>query len=214
MRTCTTPIVSLLVAAGLTGGGCGVGTTPEQGSENDLSALWTLPSFSLTDQSGEPFGTEQMQGHVAIVNFIFTRCGSTCPIQTANLVRLQKRLRDDPEWERIRIVSISVDPDYDTPDVLTEYAANAGADPLHWSFLTGSREEIWRLSEKGFKLGVGQEPNMAVGPIFHSERFVLVDPRGGVRGLYNGTSTEALDGLRRDVRRVANEKVEEHGHGE
>lgn len=181
------------------------GCVATQQADRPLPPLFELPDFQLVDQNGQPFGKQQLLGHVSVANFIFTRCGSTCPLQTANLARLQRSLTAEPKWAHVRFVSISVDPDYDTPEVLTEYARKANADFDHWSFLTGGREAIWRLSEQGFKLGAGAAPNLAVGPIFHSDKFILVDAQARVRGYYDGTAAETLGGLQTDLKRLVDE---------
>lgn len=171
---------------------CGQATPPEE--------FWPLLDFELVDQEGKAFGSGQLQGQVWVAGFLFTRCRSTCPLQTAQLGRLQQRLRE--EGKQVLLVSISVDPEYDNPTVLKEYATEAGADPGRWRFLTGAREAIWKLSKEGFKLGVGEDPGSADMPIFHSTRVVLVDGQGRVRGYYDGVSEEGMEALWRDLEQV------------
>ena len=110
----------------------------------------------------------------------------------------------------LRFVSFSVDPKWDTPDVLAKYAANYGADSMRWFFLTGPQQEVHGLSRKGFKLGVDESPpdapNIAIEPIFHSSRLVLVDTQGRVRGYYDALEPEALGILRVDVWKLSEPK--------
>lgn len=164
--------------------------------------FYVLPPFELVDQEGDPSGSSSLQGKVWVASFIFTRCQSTCPLQTRQMARLQQRLQGDSRWEKVRLVSISVDPEHDTPAVLRDYAGKAGADPKRWRFLTGTREAIWSLSKDGFKLGVGEEPGVPEMPLFHSTKLALVDGQGQVRGYYDGTSEEGTEELIRDLEKV------------
>ena len=112
--------------------------------------LMLAPDFSLTDQSGQSYGSDQLLGRAYVVNFIFTRCQATCPVQTARLAELQEEWKKHPSWNDIRMVSITVDPEYDTPEVLKEYAVAARADVDHWKFLTGPKGTILALTRQGF----------------------------------------------------------------
>ena len=168
------------------------GTLTPAGGGKELPVLVTLPPFALTDHLGQSFGTGQLAGKFWIGNFIFTRCVATCPAQTANLGALRKRLEELPGGADVQLVSITVDPDYDTPEVLAAYADQAGADSEHWRFLTGSRENIWKLCKTGFKLAVADAPPEANTLVLHSDRFILVDRQGRIRGFFEGTTEEGI----------------------
>lgn len=168
--------------------------TSSQSSE--LPVLVQLPDFALRDQTGESFGSEQLKDKPWIANFVFTRCPTTCPIQTRNLAKFQKQLKKIPGGEQIELVSITVDPNFDTSAVLADYAKQMQADPERWHFLTGSREDIWDLCKKGFKLAVDDAPPEAPSPIMHSSRMMLVDRKGQIRGFYEGTTREGMNELR------------------
>ncbi len=173
----------------------------------DLPIFVTLPEFKLIDQTGAVYGMRQLREKLWIANFICTRCQATCPRQTAELTKLQKELQKYPAWDDIRLVSISVDPEHDTPHVLAEYARQAQADPEHWKFLTGSRESIWELNQAGFKLPVEQNRSDASLPLFHSPKFVLVDFYGRIRGFYDGLTVEGIAQLSRDIVRAFEERL-------
>ncbi len=185
-------------------------TTAEQAPEraagetraapDGLRVLGAVPDFTLTDQDGRPFGRSDLQGRVWIATFIFTRCGSTCPLQTAEFGRLQEDLGSDQGAEDLRLVSFTVDPEHDTPAVLKAYAADAGADATRWRFLTGSRAELRELSKSGFKLPVLDTPDNPTSIITHSQMFVLVDRQGRIRGYYDGLDPNETQTLRSDVR--------------
>lgn len=177
------------------------------GDKNTPRVLGTVPEFSLTDQTGKPFGMANLRDKVWIANFFFTKCTATCPQQTAQIANLQKQLKKDPRWNEIRLLSISVDPEHDSAKVLQEYAEKTGADDKRWKFLTGDRETIWNLSKNGFKLAVGEAPENTAMPLFHSSKFVLVDAQGQIRGYYDGMTKAGLDELTKGLNRVFDERV-------
>ena len=174
-------------------------------TDGAVRTLFELPDFELVDQSGSPYGSANLDGRVWIADFIFTRCQTTCPLITTQMAQLQTSLRSLPGGDDVRLVSFSVDPEHDTPPVLSAYAKKYGADPRRWRFLTGSRDQIWQLSKDGFKLPVGDDAGNVDMPIFHSLNLVLVDRAGRVRGVYDSTSEDDRDKLKRDVEAVAGE---------
>jgi len=190
-----------------------VASTDERPLEG-LQVFGTVPPFSLVERSGERVTREDLMGEVWIVNFIYTHCPDTCPLQTANMALLQRDLED---VRNLRLVSITVDPERDIPPVLKEYADRYKADPNRWLFLTGEKDAIYRLAQEGFRLSVVDPEQRADRPLFapalvfahhgetekqfiHSSRFVLVDRQAQIRGYYQSTDDDALQRLRRDVR--------------
>lgn len=144
-----------------------------------LPALFDAPKFQLTDETGKPFGSAQLHGKVWVADFIFTRCQGLRPMMTRHMHDLQTQTASTP----LQLVSVSVDPTYDTPAVLTQYAHKNHADLSRWHFLTGSKMATWNLS-KGLKVAVEPDPG---GQVFHSDRFLLVDGYGQVRGDFDST---------------------------
>jgi protein SCO1/2 len=171
-------------------------STEEQGPPS-YSAL---PDFALVDQAGRAVDLESLAGTPWIADFIFTRCGIVCPRMTEAMQRLGESL---PAATDVRRVSISVDPEYDTPEVLAAYAAKYGITDAGWLFLTGEREAIHSLAIGGFKLAVDDNPPAgsvnADEPILHSTRFVLVDGAGTIRGYYDAFDPEGQKSLVRDL---------------
>lgn len=160
-----------------------------------------VADFSLTDCSGRIITRDDLRGNVWIASFIFTRCGGPCPRVTAQMARLQ----DDLGRPRgLRLVTFSVDPEYDTPAVLRDYAHAFGADPDRWLFLSGPRDEIYDLIYHSFQLGVQKNPEPGHPPteeVIHSTKLVLVDEEGRIRGYFDSTGPTAdLAGLERAVR--------------
>jgi protein SCO1/2 len=175
-----------LVAAMLLFAACGPEPPP---------VLAELDSFSLTDQRGETFGSEELAGEIWVANFFFTTCPSICP----RLMDVVKGVRDDLDssgLEDIMVVSISVDPGRDTPERLAEYAGLREIDAARWRLLTGPEEQIESLAER-FLLAIGGRTERGPGiyDIAHSAKLVLVDGDGAIRGYFSSEG----DGPRRIV---------------
>ncbi|HWM95367.1 MAG TPA: SCO family protein [Thermoanaerobaculia bacterium] len=170
-----------------------------------LPVLGTLPGFSLelplVNRDGRTIRLEDLAGAPWVADFVFTRCPASCPMMTARMARLNREIPADLD---VHLVSISVDPVHDTPEVLSRYAAGFQA-PDRWLFLTGGREDVRRLSVEGFKLGLEMDPPPGMGPepILHSTRFVLVDGEGQIRGYYEAFDEGSMEKLRRDLLALA-----------
>jgi len=108
-----------------------------------------IPEFSFINQEGKPMGRAQMQGKITVVNFFFTSCPSICPVMSKEMERVNDHFRDEPQ---VQIMSISIDPTYDTPQILKEYAEEYHAIPGKWQFLSGTKEETFQLARCGFVL--------------------------------------------------------------
>lgn len=165
-----------------------------QAGPPEVAVYGEVPAFHLVDQTGRPFTRDDMLGRLWIADFIFTRCAGQCLLMTSRMAALQERLPAAAHF-----VSISVDPSWDTPERLAGYAVRAGAQESRWHFVTGSQDEIFRLSREGFRLAVEPEGGPEAEPIIHSVRFVLVDQQGRIRGYYDATEEAAVDRLLLDV---------------
>ena len=176
-------------------------STAEAGAQR--GELGHVPSFSLTDQLNRKVSDQDLRGSVWVANFVFTRCPSVCPMLTAKFQALQTKLGKLPG---VRYVSISVDPEYDTPQVLAEYAQRFSADATRWQFLTGPLKDIEKTVVNGFKIHMGKAEPSANDPtlieIMHGEHFVLVDREGVIRGYYRADN-DGLRTLENDVRDLA-----------
>jgi len=147
--------------------------------------LGRVPRFSLVSASGAPFGSADLAGHVYVASFFFTRCPSSCRGLMEGMAKLVRRTHEEG-FDSIRLVSITADPDFDTPQRLRDAERRYGVDPARWVLLTGTREEIGDLARGGFG-GRADEPSPSTdgdcdavcgGPLF------LVDPNGALRGRY------------------------------
>ncbi len=166
--------------------------------------LFALPEFSLENGRGETIGLGDLLGKVWVADFIFTRCAGTCPMITHRMAALARELEADPALGEVRLVSFSIDPEFDRPEVLRDYAAAHDADTMRWTFLTGTRDAVRGLVRQGFKLPV-EDQDDPVMPIVHSQQFVLVDRAGRVRGLYDALTPEGESDLRKALALVAAE---------
>lgn len=170
----------------------------------ELPDLGTVPPFDLTDERGLAFTDDGLRGHATIVNFVFTRCDTICPVISLKMEKLQERL-SDRRAEDIKLVSISVDPVHDRPDKLAAYATRFHARRDKWRFLTGAPEKVRSLVEGPFMnsmLSEGLTPSGAPA-ISHNGYFVLVDADLVIRGIYDSSDIKKLDELMRHARFLA-----------
>ncbi len=151
-----------------------------------------VPDFSLTNQQGQTLGLSDLQGKIWVADFIFTHCPTICPVMTQEMAKLQSEF----DTQAVYFVSFTVDPERDTPEVLSRYAAQFGADKQQWHFLTGEKDQIYQLANDGFKLSAAQHG----GGFPHSARFVLVVPNGKIYDYYDSRSKPAMKRLRKDVK--------------
>jgi protein SCO1/2 len=165
--------------------------------DGPLPVLGDVPDFSFTERSGKPAGRKDLLGRIWVADFVFTSCAGTCPVMSMRMATVHAALKDLPG---ARCVSFSVDPDRDTLEALRAYADRFSATPDGWWFLRGPQMEVVRLQHDGFKMGHSEDP------FIHSERFVLVDARGRIRGWYHGTEEEPVARLVADARRLARER--------
>jgi protein SCO1/2 len=166
-----------------------------------VSSYGTVPAFHLTNQNGQPFGSPQLVGKIWIADFVYTTCPGPCPLISSRMSELQKPL----EKTDVRLISFSVDPDKDTPEVLRRYAERLQAEPGRWDFLTGPKSAIYKLSHDGFKLAVSDDSDAQGIPV-HSTRMVLVDRHSQIRGYYDATEADAVTKLVADTNHLLREQ--------
>jgi protein SCO1 len=202
--------LSLILCAFLLVAGCAPTKTESPDSSqnqdaaannNDVSALnWRVPDFTYTNQEGKPFGLKDLQGKLWLADFIFTRCPNVCPPMTANMAKVQQELKK--AGVQVELVSFSVDPEYDKPEVLKAYAEKHGADFSNWHLLTGySLEEITKVTKDTFKAQIahqkGTSPDVPL-LVTHPTQFYLIDGTGKVVRFYNGLQPDAAQ-IAKDV---------------
>lgn len=157
--------------------------------------MFELPAdYALVDQEGRPFDPEALRGKVWVAGFVFTSCPSSCPAVTKAMADL--RARFDRYSVPVEMVSFTVDPQHDTPEVLAAYMAEQALPSDRWRFVTGEPTAVFRLVRHGFQLGVGEREADAEGvayDIAHSTKLALVDGNGGVRGFYGINDEHGTD---------------------
>lgn len=176
--------IAFVSSLGLALGGCRGKPVPVYGA---------VPRFELTAQTGRPFDSDSLKGHVWIADFVFTNCTGPCPRMTSQMKKVGDALPN------ARLVSFTIDPARDTPAVLQAYAEKFHADPARWTFLTGPRLSLHNLSRYVFLLGDVD------ASLEHSTRFVLVDRNSRIRGFYLSSEPDGIEHLLRDARSVLKE---------
>ncbi len=168
----------------------------------DLPVYTQVPAFEFQDQNGKPFSSVMLSNRVWVAGFIFTRCMGPCPLISAKMAELKKRLHYS---DRFSLVSFTVDPDYDTPEKLKEYSVKFEREGRpSWYFLTGAKEKIYEIAVKTFMQTASQDPSQKdiQARFMHGTRLSLVDDKGRVRGFYSISDADAAERLERDIRAI------------
>lgn len=170
----------------------------------EIQVKWSeegVRDFSLTNSQNESVSKNDLLGKPWIASFIFTRCAGPCPRVAAAFKELQKRYPD----AGVNFVTFTVDPEYDTPEVLSKFANFWEADPNRWMFLTGDKDTIYNMIQKDFLMPVAPSPDPTPGwEIIHTTNICLVDQTGRVVGKYNSLKEEEIALLRRDLDALLN----------
>ncbi len=158
-----------------------------------LPVYAALSDFTLTNQNGQAVTLADLRGQIWIADAIFTRCPGQCLLMTAHMKEIQEAL---PAGQPIQLVSFTTDPAFDQPPVLKKYAEHFGARDNRWSFLTGDKTALHNVEVNGLKLSVVDKPaaqqESANDLFIHSEKFVLLDKQGRVRGWYDGENSNVV----------------------
>ncbi len=163
----------------------------------ELPVLSELQSFALTEKNDEILSLDDLKGQIWVADFIFTRCGGPCLSMSKKMSQLQTAFAHADD---VKLVSVSVDPEFDTPAVLRDYADRFNAKPEKWLFLTGEKPAVLELAKSSMKVTVEEATDSS--PIIHSTYFILVDQLGNIRGYYNSAEPNALSQLAVDVEKL------------
>src|SRR5260370_21229038 len=169
--------------------------------QRTVSSYGTVPEFLLVNQAGKNFGSAELRGKIWIADFVYTTCPGPCPMISSRMSELQKPF----EKTDVHLVSFTVDPAKDTPQVLRGYAEKLQAEPGRWDFLTGPQSTIYNLSRNGFKLAISDGSENKGIPV-HSTRIILVDRHGDVRGYYDAAEADAVTKLVADTTHLLREQ--------
>jgi protein SCO1/2 len=165
----------------------------------ELEPLYDAPSFSLTDQNGRTVTNKTLHGDVWVAMVFFTNCPGVCPMMVSRMTELQKAVTSPDA----KVVAFSVDPERDTPEVMKAYAERVGADPARWYFLTGPKPTMFEVAHA---LKLAAEPAQDNKPLTHTNKALLIDRAGHVRGVYDATDPESMAKLAKDARTLLSEK--------
>ena len=185
----------------------------EKFTKNDLSYIFDInkerkkvPNYTFINQNGKNITNNDFKGKVYVVEFFFTTCPSICPIMNQNMVKVQDEFFGNPH---LGIASFSIDPNTDTPEVLKEYATSYKITNPNWHLLTGDKDKIYELANKGFNLFVGEDSEFE-GGFEHSGFFALIDQEGYIRSridengnpiiYYNGLEDSGIQMLKEDIK--------------
>lgn len=183
----------------------------EDGKPVEKTIYHHIPEFQFTDQNNKSFTHKNVEGKIYVADFFFTTCPTICKDMSGHLVELQKTLR---KMDDLYIVSHTVSPEIDTPEVLKEYADAIGANTNNWSFVTGDKEAIYDIAFSGYYVNASVD-SLAPGGFLHSEYFVLIDKEGRIRSghneqgspraVYDGTNPEHVRQLINDIKTLEKE---------
>ena len=179
--------------------------------ETGLVKIGPAPKFELTDQNNQKVSNATYLGKVYVVEFFFTTCPSICPIMNRNMVDIEKEFFGNPNFG---IASISINPEHDTSKILKEHAEKLGVKSSHWHLLTGDKDYIYNIANKGFNLYVGENKNITAG-FEHSGLFALIDKKGNIRCrkdefgnpilYYDGLEKKGVKAITEDIKKLLNE---------
>ena len=183
----------------------------EMVKEEALVKIGPAPKFELTDQNNAKISNKDYAGKVYVMEFFFSTCPSICPIMNKNMVEVEKAFSAEKNFG---IASVTINPDNDTPQVLKAHAAKLGITAKNWHFLTGNKDYIFNLANKGFNLYVG-ENNKALGNFEHSGLFALIDKNGNIRCrkdkqgnpilYYDGLEQPGVTAIKEDIKLLLKE---------
>lgn len=155
-----------------------------------------IPSFILLNQDSNSFTSESLKGKIYVTNFFFVTCTSICPIMTSEMFRVQQAFENDSS---VNLLSLTVNPENDTPSILNSYAVKNRVNSKVWNLLTGPKVYLYNLAKEGFKMNA-LEDTANVGEFIHSDKFLLIDKIGVIRGIYNGTEQKDVDRLITEIK--------------
>jgi protein SCO1 len=196
--------ILVLILIGIVG--AGIWKQTHERTVKALPVFGRILDFEFIEKSGKPFSSKDLKGKVWIADFIFTRCAGPCPLMSYKMSQLQTALNGNPN---VKLVTFSVDPAYDSPEVLRDYAKVFKANEGQWFFLTGKLEDIHKIARESFKVNAERNANSEgniQNEILHSTHFILIDTKGNIRGYYDSAEEGVLERLKIDAERLIKEK--------
>ncbi|KQS33789.1 SCO family protein [Dyadobacter sp. Leaf189] len=160
-----------------------------------------IPAFSFVNQNGETVTEKAVENKIYVADFFFTTCPTICPVMKRQMIKVYNEYKGN---EDVMILSHSIDPEHDTPEVLNKYAKDLGVEGKQWQFLTGDKEKIFKIGQTNYMVTVETDSGSA-GGFLHSGAFILIDKEKHVRGMYDGTTDEGAERLIRDIKKLMKE---------
>jgi protein SCO1/2 len=171
----------------------------------DDTIYYTIPKFyGWKDQDGNPLDFKKVEGKVFVAEFFFSQCKSICPIMTSQMARIQDEIKKNNWQTKVSLLSHTVDPLHDQPEVLKSYAKSHGADFSIWTFANAD-SAVYEMAQRGYLLSAFPSDS-ADGGFFHTDQLTLVDSFFRIRGYYDGTSTKDVDQLIKDLECLMHEQ--------
>ncbi|GAB3165507.1 SCO family protein [Telluribacter humicola] len=171
-------------------------TKTVDGKEVVDTVYHTIPSFAFVNQYGDTVTQKDLDGKIYISDFFFTSCPTICPVMKKQMIKVYDEIKGNPE---VMILSHTIDPAHDTPEVLNEYAKDLGVTGKQWQFVTGPKEKIYEIGQGSYMV-TANEDSLAEGGYIHSGAFILVDKQKRVRGIYDGTTEDGTQKLIQDLK--------------
>lgn len=165
------------------------------GKETEQTIYPTIPDFSFINEDNETVTEKDFKGKVYVADFFFVTCPTICPVMKKNMLTVYEEYKDNPD---VKILSHTIDPEHDTPEILKKYATDLGVKGKMWQFVTGDKEKIYDIGQKHYMVSALEDSSQAGGYI-HSGAFVLVDKDRHIRGMYDGTTEDGTAKLIKDL---------------
>lgn len=165
------------------------------GKETEQTVYPTIPDFSFINEDKEVVTEKDFKGKVYVADFFFVTCPTICPVMKKNMLTVYKEYKNNPD---VKILSHTIDPEHDTPEILKKYATDLGVTGKMWQFVTGDKEKIYDIGQKHYMVSALEDSSQAGGYI-HSGAFVLVDKDRHIRGMYDGTTEDGTAKLIKDL---------------
>lgn len=174
----------------------------ENGKPVNDTVYHTIAPFTFTDQDGKTITNETFKGKIYVADFFFTSCRTICPIMKTQMLRVYQEIQGDPE---VLLLSHSIDPEYDTVELLHDFATRLEVKSDKWHFVTGQpKEYVFDLAQKSY-FATAMEDKTEPDGFIHSGAFLLIDREGRIRGKYDGTKEDDVDRLMKDIKRLERE---------
>lgn len=170
--------------------------------DNRDTVYHQIADFAFVNQVGDTISNEDVAGKIYVADFFFTSCPTICPIMKKEMLRVYEKYQDQANF---KILSHSIDPTHDTQEVLKDYAEKLGVkDASTWNFLTGDQEKVFEIGQTSY-LTTAMADQAEPGGFLHSGAFLLVDGKGRIRGVYDGTKSDQVDRLLADIPKLLNQ---------